>query len=272
MKYLLVFLLLASCGEPLAGGDYQGEVLLTLHGFMVDQTECLLTAGDDIAECRAKYGEGEILMSVLWSNRSPDGTSTAVASSVVQGFVARAQLPAQFALDIHTPPDAGVLIDDGQGGRYAWGLVAVYTDRDGDQRFTAGVDWILGGGGTVAVVYTPSGAVIAGQKESSVWPPGYSLATIEQEDDTEPDGVCADGVLELEAAEDGHGIPAVTVTINAADPSRALPDTDCDGTLSEWHGLCPSNPDCAGRDAFCCPGFRPASASVPVPAGSSEED
>jgi hypothetical protein len=239
-----------ACGEGLVDDRYLGEPLLSLHGTLFDQTICVPVADDGIPACSSVYGNGEALVSVLWADRALTGDTSSTAT-VVETATTRASLPARFTLEMHTPPDPSVMLSDGQGGRYAWGLVAVFTDRDGDGRFTAGTDWLLGGGQNAAVVYTESGALIPGTEDDHPWPAGYSIGSVDADDSG-----CAGGFLGLEPPEAEHGVPTVSITINGVSPELALPDTDCDNTLSEWWTLCPAIPDTNGRDKFCSPDFR----------------
>ena len=230
-RLIPLLILTASCGNPLADGSYLGDPLLTVAGYMVDQTECLTDINMEPEDCLETYGQGPILIAVLWSELNPSGEAPASPEGLPA--ITRTQFPARFSLDLFNPPAESALVD-ASDGRYAWGLVAAFADEDRDGHYTAGVDKLLGASNSAGILYSPDGVTL----QRGYVPPGAHVVNL-QEDRCENDDE-----FEFEPEE-----TLVVVTINAGDPGSAFRDTNCDMNKSEWKGLCGNT--CVL--SFCCP-------------------
>ncbi len=224
MKHLVLAMavLLLACGDPIVTGAYRGEALLTLEGaVLVERGE----VGDDELESTL----GTLRVSLFWSRHAGQQIDGPAVSPIEQQVFASAAFPARYALSIFRPPPDAVLVAPPDGeGRYAIALVLAYIDLDRDQRWTPRVDRLVGGARDRGVLYTPDGAQSAYFGDRS---PGFHRIRIQPGSDP----CFAEPHAQLHSDAD----LSLPIVVNAADPSTALIDVNCDGHHQEWD-VCPS--------------------------------
>lgn len=198
----VVFGGLAGCGG-LADGAYRGEPLLTLRGTVV-------TSSLDAAEADATVG-----VAVLWTLGPTEGDQA-------RAVVVRTAFPAQYTLELYHPPAISGTIDVMGDFPGLVGVPIIFRDDDADGSWDAGDEAVLGGSYSTAVVY--SDAI-----------PGWFAGDLPQNGflPVRPsDAPCADGEPPIAVNPQDSG--ASDLYVGYIWP--ALPDWDCDGSVSEWSG------------------------------------
>lgn len=130
----LLGLLVAGCGDPLVGGDYEGEPLLTLRGEII-VNEAL---GADVHPGVA----------VLWA--TPEASSPLVepAVEVITWF------PSRYELSLYLPPSDDVIFESPLNGKKnALGAPVVFLDDDDDGQFTVGEERVAGASGASLLIW-----------------------------------------------------------------------------------------------------------------------
>lgn len=133
---LLALLTLTGCGG-LVGGDYRGEVLLSIEGAV------LMDADIDF--------QSDVGVALLWNN---DGEAAIGAQSVV----VQTSFPARYTIEIHSEPRQSSLLNvlGVQDFRAAIGQIVLYQDLDGNGAWAGpGREPVVGGAYDSAVVWIP---------------------------------------------------------------------------------------------------------------------
>jgi len=252
----------AGCDDAAVGGDYQGEPLLTVTGWV--RVENLYTdiAGDAIER-------GRLRTAVLWA--APDGSGAGrsrfdVVSSVAERVDASGLFPARYELTLFSPPAPRLVQPSGGEGSYAVGVIVAFLDTDDDGRWEAGAEQLVGAVLDVALVYSPDDGV-RGPAMGTVFPPGYTLASV-----SDDPGTCGESGQALLYARDR---PEADMVVDMAFPYEAALDLDCDGVSTEWVAFCPSlevvgdicvDPSTGGGEELCalCSAFLPPAGDDPL--------
>lgn len=140
MRAWWLLLGLAACGDALVDADYRGQPIFKLEG--------QITARRALPE---EQLDASFVVSVFWA---PTSGGRVLGLVEQDSLTTSVRFPATFELRVFEPPS-----DEHFGSaRAAWvvGLVLVYIDADGDRRFTAGVDDVVGGSGSRGLVYARS--------------------------------------------------------------------------------------------------------------------
>ena len=154
-----------------------------------------------------------------------------IVTSVEQSAVARGQFPARFSLTVHRPPpDAVIREGEGDAGRFAFAQVVLYLDNDGDGRWRAGADRLVGGAVGRGVLYTPDGLSSARLGE---WAPGYHEVGASLS--CEADG---DNQLVLEARTNAPLELVLSAQVEFL--RQLLLDFECDGVDDDFD-ICPDD-------------------------------
>ena len=231
---LVLALAAPGCGDAGVDGGYRGEPLFALGGWVQVENLGAFVAGDAVRQ-------GRLRMALLWA--APNGNSSRfdVVSSVAEEVDASGVFPARYSLALYTPPAASLVRAAVFGeDPVAIGVLVAFLDRDGDGRWQAGLDPLVGAVLGRAIVWAPRGA--SGDPFGAPLPPGFSLVTVE--DDT---GRCLEGGRALLTPVDADADLALT----GEGVVEAALDLDCDGQALEWLAFCP--PLEVVRDA-CEPG------------------
>ncbi|MFT7625789.1 MAG: hypothetical protein ACI9WU_004980 [Myxococcota bacterium] len=224
MKVAALTALLALGCDPLVGGQYQGQTLLSVEGTVRDTTP-LDFDQDELDESGAS-----LRIAVFWSRgdvTNPAADNAAV-SLLEEQAVATGVFPSAFRIAIHSPPPEAAMLPNGDGDA-AIGLLVLFLDKDNDTRWDPTVDQLVGGLEEWVLVYARGAASLEGTGTLAA---GYQMLEVEAEDNETSDR-CKDGVVEYEV-EDPHG---VQVVIDLSNPALALFDTDCDGDTDEYDHL-----------------------------------
>jgi len=218
--------LLFSCGDPLATGDYRGEVMIHLEGHVQ-----LVASDEDRNRPDSVINQSGILkMALFWSTEGVDVEIADPVMSIEHQAVMTGVFPAKYSLDIHTPPPSSVLksLPDTEG-KFAMGMLLVYVDYNENGKWDEESEWVIGGVPGKALVYTPDG--IQSQFTGDLGPGYHRMKVVSQ-----ADGVCTRGKVYMESEDEGP----MHVEINAMSPVAVLLDFDCDGQNDEWNDMCPS--------------------------------
>ncbi len=263
-RTVLGTLLLCGCGDPLAGGGYQGEVLLDLPGKLSvneagrggdrdpcrqARAGCMEAARGDCAgtgpgcpatdACLEEYDaclEEAQIGSAPWEEADTtlrvslfwaggEAAAPGERSALEQSVAATGSFPLGFELAVRTPPPAEAL-RDAEAGPYGLAVVLVYLDEGDDGWWTSHEDRIVGGASRPAVLYAPGGLDGA---HLGTWAPGHHVVDL--------DPGCGGGSkLGLTPAEAPFLDLQLSVVPDHLD--ALLPDLDCDpGTVDWW--ICP---------------------------------
>lgn len=213
---------LSACGEPLVDGDYHGEALFELEGSVLLQKDYWETLENPNG---APFPPGELRLAVFWATNinGPSSQSVEAVDVVEQQAVTTTSFPAKFKMSLFTPPPAELLAEAPEGeGEVALGLVLVYTDKNGDGRWTREEDALVGGAPAQALVYTPGGASSPQLGDLS---PGYQRLRVREDPD-----LCSEGRLPLEKMPN----ESMSLLVDPLEPTEFFLDFDCDGFGDEW--------------------------------------
>ena len=233
MRLLIAISLLAGCGDGLTDGTFPGDPLITLSGFIQDQTPL---GSDDDDDTTARLPRSPIKVAIFWSQGGLSGAGSEV-SGVEQQAIARSIFPAEFTLSIYSPPHPSVLFDAAGSGKLALGMLVAYADTDRDGLYDKNTDRVIGGARGSAVIYSPEGG---SDPQYGPFDAGFTRVHFEVEGEN-----CAAGGYELEKAEG-----ELQIVLDATQPGAALHDSDCDGELEGAEHLCPED----GLESVC-PGW-----------------
>jgi len=219
LLFLGLCIAVSGCGDPLRGVEYQGTPMLTVEGQVV-----IMQSMIDL--------QGEVRVALYWSSVQEHGQQHQQEVTIDTNF------PARYQLTLFTPPPDEVIRENGRMPLpVAIGVPLLYEDQDGDGKFDADSDLVLGGAHSALVIYmdgeppAPEGNDETGSGEDTAsagpesGPPafhdGYNLVSVQNTN-------CGTGALGL-VIEDS---PDVLITVDDAWDDWL--DADCDGSLDEW--------------------------------------
>jgi hypothetical protein len=208
--------MLAACGEPLVGADYQGEPLMVLSGQV-------------LMEDALPVPQGEVRVAVFWSSQGEHGHQHQQQTQVSTSF------PSRYTLTLFTPPPDEVLYQPPHTpSPVAIGLPMLYDDADFSGSFDGGEE-VLGGSLDVLVFYSAESL-------------GHQPPPADDTDDPQGEGPreaiepgfhavqqlgqsCDQGDLVLTQ------VDPTTVAMAVGDLWTRPGDMDCDGDDDEWGEL-----------------------------------
>jgi len=223
MKWCLVLVVLASCGDPIVSGAYRGEPLYTISGWVelsVSPDDLLGPADEDPPELR---------VALLWSQTK--GSSFVLDGAREQEVVTTGEFPARFDVTIYEPPEDAVLRDVTDGsGRVAIGALVAYVDSDGDEHWDRETEDLVGGAADQLFLYTPDG--VTSSLFGDLGPGFHGLV---------PTSACDGAGISQSASVryDSDLSDSVTLGVDGQFPMSALFDVDCDSQTFDWGGFCP---------------------------------
>jgi len=160
LKRLWILLLLAACGDGLAGKDYRGEPLISIDTQLGRST-------------RIKSNEKPFKASLFWTKDG--GTDLTAANLVEQPSVAvNLSFPGRFEINVFEPPTGDDLPALRDGVRV--GLLLIYEDVDEDGRFDEGE--LRGSAVDRVLLYAPQALDAVTSITGRPLTAGYNLARV----------------------------------------------------------------------------------------------
>jgi hypothetical protein len=157
--------LAAGCGDGIAGGDYQGDPLVTLRGNVMGSADLVDTAHPSVR------------IAVFFSPGGPRVTD--LNAYVEQPATARvAEVPFSFTINVFDPPGPEHLYTvPGTSTSYAIGQLLAYSDRNANNKRDSD-EPIIGVTAARAILYTAQPLPAEVSPTGRLLPAGYSLVSL----------------------------------------------------------------------------------------------
>lgn len=250
----LIALALLACGDAIVDGTFRGESLFTLQGrveveFAASRActeaadacwrDCPAEPIGDEDPCDCEEGfeacvrrgttpavrpweeaPEQLRLAVFWSRDGLEAPLGAAPGLIEQGGRTVGRFPGLFDLHLFRPPPATVMRRATGHGAYALAAIALYLDADGDGRFRADRDRLVGGARNQAIVFSPSGFE---DQRLGRRPAGWARIDlqIDCDNDTQTVTATAEGPLRL------------GLTTAESSLEEVLIDYDCDGAFED---------------------------------------
>ena len=232
------------CNTALVDASYHGEPLLTLQG----QVQIVPTAPEGRGDGKPKPPDdkagkegpkegpkpvvlpaGALRLAIVWESEAVENHENAAFSAFEQSVELTSQFPAGYVMTLFTPPPDAVMHKATNGAAYALGTIVAYADADGDGRFDAANDTLIGGATGRALVWAASELSAPWLREPMS--KGYHRLRVR------PDKQVCDefGHVQFEA----DPLPDTDLQVFESFPKDAMVDLNCDGKRDEWGAACP---------------------------------
>lgn len=275
----LALCLCAACGDALVDGGYRGEPLFTadgrvevlldedlIEGCYAENRSCEddrdALCDDALRQCLSDVSgvsrpwedhPERLRLALFWTRDGLDANLSAnLNASPNAGFIEQAgqtvgRFPGLFSLSVYRPPSEETLRAASGGGRYGVAVVALYLDDDGDARWIAGRDRLVGGTQRQMLIYSPEGFQ---DDRLGDYGPGWHRLSFSLD--------C--GTTGLTVGPPTPGPLRLGLTRARAQIEQVLIDFDCDGSYEDTcddsavRDLCQTQPDevlcqiCADED------------------------
>lgn len=184
---------------------------------------------------------GELRLALFWLADQATVEPDEAVSELADQVVTISGLPGSYALRMYVPPPPSVRRElAGVEGELAIASVLLYVDVDGDQAWSPGLDWLVGGSRSAVLVWAADTLVVG----ETTLEPGYHTLGIVRSPDTglTQCGAPLEGLASLAGVE-------VEVELVIGLLHDVLVDEDCDDRAEEY-AICPPPPHivelCAG--------------------------
>lgn len=221
--------LASACGDAVVDGDWRGEELFVIEGFVRLDPSAEGIATPPAGEPPGGNGPGPLRVALFWSPAR--GAGFHLDAAIEQDVATDGLFPARFRLALFAPPDDELLTPVADGlGELAVAVVMAYLDDDRDQTWDRGREPVVGGAPERLLVYTPDGVKSRLFGELA---PGFQRIVPIKDCVLRPDGLGFETRYAPDALRD------VDLIVSGAFPVELFLDADCDGTQGEWTGVCP---------------------------------
>jgi hypothetical protein len=206
----------------LVGGDYPGVPLLELDGTIRFKS---------IEE--VQDAQGQLRVALFWLADHADVSSGEHVTELADQTITISGLPGSYAFAVYVPPPPSVLRTiAGVDGELAIASALLYVDVDEDERWSPGVDWLVGGGREALIVWVENSLAVG----ETTLGHGYHTVGVARSPET---GLTACGTP-IPATASLTGVD-VDVTLTIGLLHDVLIDDACDAQFDEY-AICPPAP------------------------------